>query len=262
MRKDKKGKGGVNERQIVDETGHVDRRQFLRNAAIAAAVAAGGAALPEHVMATVVGKNLAENGKKTGKRLGMLIDLRKCIGCKACHVACKSENHVSLGVFRSWVKVVDKGEFPDVSRHFVPRLCMHCDKPPCEKNCPTGATYKDESGAVLVQYDKCIGCGMCVSSCPYRARYMDPEKETADKCTFCMHKVARGELPACVDACRYGARVFGDLNDPNSEISKIISKNSVQRLGSEHGTEPKVYYIGLDEFAAHAVVTDSTKTGK
>src|SRR3989344_3653297 len=140
MRKDKKGKSCMKEYPIVDETGHVDRRQFLRNAAMTVAVVAGGAALPEQVMANVVGKNLAENGKKTGKRLGMLIDLRQCIGCKACHVACKSENHVSPGVFRSRVKVVEKGKFPYASRHFMPRLCMHCDKPPCEKNCPTGAT--------------------------------------------------------------------------------------------------------------------------
>ncbi|MBI2045875.1 MAG: 4Fe-4S dicluster domain-containing protein [Parcubacteria group bacterium] len=252
MEKNKKEANDIKECSIVDDTGHIDRRHFLRNAAIAAGVVVGGAALPEPVIATVVEKNLTENGKETGKRLGMVIDLRKCIGCKACHVACKSENHISPGVFRSWVKVVDCGKFPDVSRHFMPRLCMHCDKAPCEKNCPTGATYKDKSGAVLIQYDKCIGCGMCVSACPYRARYMDPKKETADKCTFCMHKVLRGELPACVDACRYGARIFGDLNDPNSEISKTISQNSVQRLGSEHGTEPKVYYIGLDEYTVHA----------
>lgn len=248
-------------KEMMEGDGLVDRRRFLRNAAISAGVIAGSAAFPIEEVIAAAEKNTEKDGKKTGKKLGMLIDLRKCIGCRACHVACKSENHVPLGVFRSWVKVADKGEFPNVSRHFIPRLCMHCDKPPCEKNCPTGATYKDESGAVLIQSDKCIGCGMCVSSCPYRARHMNPETETADKCTFCMHKVARGELPACVDACRYGARVFGDLNDPNSEISKMISTEPVQRLHPEHGTEPKVYYIGLDEFAALAIA-DPTEVRK
>lgn len=229
----------------------IDRRKFLKRAAQMTAIVGSTAVSAPRAVRAATEKVIHDtiNGKKI-RNLGMVLDLRKCVGCSACHVACKSENKVPLGVYRTWVKIVDKGTFPNLSRQFEQRLCMHCRKPPCERNCPTGATYIDENSAVLIRYDRCIGCGMCVSSCPYRARYMNPETNTADKCTFCMHKVVRGELPACVDACRYGVRIFGDLDDPESEISKIIATEPVQQLSPERGTGPKVYYIGLDELAA------------
>lgn len=222
----------------------VIRREFLKKAALgASALGIASITIPEKIMAAIPED---AKSKRPRKNLAMLIDLRKCVGCSSCATSCKAENGVPLGVFRSWVKVVEKGIYPNVSSHFLPRLCQHCEDAPCLTNCPTNATYRNDDGIVLINYDRCMTCGMCVSSCPYRARFINPERKTADKCTFCAHKVARGELPACVDACPYGARIFGDLNDPNSEIRKIMDTEPVQVLSPERGTRPKNFYIGLD----------------
>ena len=188
------------------------------------------------------------------KRYAMAIDLRKCIGCMSCVVACKSEFGTPLGVWRTWVKVADKGTYPNTQRVFMPRLCNHCDYPVCVRNCPTQATFKHKDGFVLQRYNRCIGCRTCVVACPYNARHLIPAKRTdknlphsvVDKCTFCIHRVKRGLLPACVQACVGGARIFGDLNDPGSEVAKIVSKERVTVLKPELGTSPSVFYIGGD----------------
>ncbi len=138
---------------------------------------------------------------------------------------------------------------------FVPKLCNQCDKPPCVQVCPVGATYKTRDGIVLVNQDRCIGCRYCVQACPYGMRYLVPEGKVTptgqsgvvDKCTWCYHRITKGLKPACVEACPVGARVFGDLNDPESEVSKILAKERVQVLKPDLGTKPKVKYIGLDE---------------
>ena len=188
------------------------------------------------------------------KRYAMAIDLRKCIGCMSCVVACKSEFGVPLGVWRTWVKVADKGTYPNTRRVFMPRLCNHCDYPVCVRNCPTQATFKHKDGFVLQRYNRCIGCRTCVVACPYNARHLLPEKRTdmnlphavVDKCTFCVHRVKRGLVPACVQACVGGARIFGDLNDPDSEVARLVSKQPVTVLKPELGTSPSVFYIGAD----------------
>ncbi|HIH45036.1 MAG TPA: 4Fe-4S dicluster domain-containing protein [Candidatus Methanoperedenaceae archaeon] len=189
----------------------------------------------------------------TKKRLAMVIDLRKCIGCHACSIACKQENETPLKVFRSWVKQLEKGRYPNVRTYNLPRLCNHCDKPPCVIVCPVRATFKREDGAVLVDSNVCIGCKACIGACPYDARFINLKRTkpiigngTADKCTFCAHRVDNGALPACVLACMTKARTFGDLNDPESEVSKLVSLNSVQTLKPELGTDPMVFYIGAD----------------
>ncbi|HVJ47611.1 sulfate reduction electron transfer complex DsrMKJOP subunit DsrO [Desulfitobacterium sp.] len=184
-----------------------------------------------------------------GKRYAMVIDLRKCVGCHACQVACKSENNVPLGVFRNWVEELETGKFPNVSRHRLPRLCNHCENPSCLNVCPVKATYQLEDGTVLVDYDRCIGCKYCIAACPYDARFINPERNTAEKCTYCHERLEVGLQPACVNTCISGARVFGDINDPNSEIAKIIATNAVTVSKPETNNRPQTYYIKADEKA-------------
>jgi Fe-S-cluster-containing dehydrogenase component len=210
-------------------------------------------------------------------------DATKCIGCGRCVLACKLENHVPLDpeYNRTWIErhvVTDDGTvfidapeggvngFPPLSTapgaadaqvrksFFVPRLCMQCENPPCVSVCPVGATYTTEDGITLVDQAKCIGCGYCVVACPYGARYLVPaggrtptgESGVADKCTWCYHRITRGQLPACVVACPVGARLFGDPNDPNSPVAGVLQGQRVQVLKPGLGTEPKVYYVGLE----------------
>ena len=216
----------------------LNRRDFLRTTAVAAGAGAGAAALPK------AATGAAANPKK---QYGMLIDARRCYGVHACSVACKAEFDVPLGHTRSWVEFIEKGTYPDVTRNFLPRLCNHCSKPNCVSVCPTGATWKREAdGIVVVDPDICIGCKYCVLACPYDARFINPETGTADKCDFCLHRVSQGLEPACVEACPARARIFGDLNDPKSEISRMIATNPVTVLRREKGTEPNVYYIAAD----------------
>jgi len=192
------------------------------------------------------------NEQGTGVRYGFLVDLRRCIGCQSCAVACKSENDVPLAVFRSWVKVVEKGAHPSTRKSFLPLLCNNCEDPICVTVCPVRANRKRPDGIVTYDPHRCVGCRYCMAACPYEVRYIHPIKKIVEKCHWCMHRVDKGLLPACVEACPVGARIFGDLNDHESEISRMIASNSTQVLMPEMGTDPKVFYIGLDEAAVSA----------
>jgi len=196
------------------------------------------------------------------KRYAMVIDLRRCIGCHSCTVTCKMENNVPDGYYRSWVLEADKGNYPNVTRVKLPRLCNQCEKASCEQVCPTGATYYNNDGIVSIDKDKCIGCRYCVAACPYDARYLHPEKGTVDKCDFCISRVKEGLLPACVSTCVSHARYFGDLNDPNSEVSQLLSKHPYQTLRPDLGTNPNVYYIGLDEAMSGVDFSSIIRGGK
>ena len=230
-----------------NKTSSTTRRNFMRKvfggaaATAATATAVAGYATPSD-----------EQEAKPVKQYGMLIDTRKCIGCHSCSVACKAEFDVPLGSTRSWVEYTEKGTYPNVSRNFLPRLCNHCRHPQCVDVCPTGATYKrPQDGIVVIDTGVCIGCKYCIQACPYDARFLNPVTGFADKCDFCIHRVSKGLDPSCVNSCVGGARIFGDLSDPDSEISRQLATNPVTVLRPGKGTEPNVYYIGADHSDEH-----------
>ena len=210
------------------------------------------------------------------------IDATKCIGCLRCVEACKAENDVvgDANHFRTWVEryvylegedhaLVDSHSDPQniaasgseseyrfdnrykdekVTRaFFVPKLCNHCAHPACVQVCPVGATFRAEDGTVLIDHDYCIGCRYCVQACPYGARFFMEEEGVSDKCTWCYHRITKGLMPACVEVCPTGTRVFGDLNDSSSPISEFVNNNPVQVLKPESGNAPMCFYVGLDK---------------
>ena len=211
------------------------------------------------------------------RRWVMIIDLRKCTGCVGCTIACVTENKLPPGIAYRPVLTETSGTFPNVTRRFVPRPCMQCDVPPCVPVCPVNATWKRPDGIVAIDYDKCIGCRYCITACPYSARSFDSgyfysdfeggepqpyetvaahEYNTdrarardgapvgkARKCHFCIHRIERGELPACIVSCMGRAGYFGDANDSTSLVSELLGQPNIMRLKEELGTEPKVYYL-------------------
>ncbi|MCC6653183.1 MAG: 4Fe-4S dicluster domain-containing protein [Candidatus Eisenbacteria bacterium] len=179
-------------------------------------------------------------------RYAMLTDLRKCVGCEACTAACNAEWSVPAGKARTNVrKTPVKGRFPELSSSVYVAQCNHCDKPTCISVCPADATFKNADGIVQIDRDLCIGCGNCVEACPYDARYMDPVADVADKCDFCAPRIARGEMPVCVTTCTAHAKFFGDLDDPSSEIHRMIKAGKARRIETAAiAIGPNAYFIG------------------
>lgn len=178
---------------------------------------------------------------------GFVIDNRRCIGCHACTVACKAEHDDPIGVNKTWVKYIEKGEFPNTNRNFSVMRCNHCDDSPCTDVCPTTALWEREDGIVDFDPERCIGCKACMQGCPYDAIYIDPDTETAAKCNYCSHRVDTGREPACVTVCPEDAIVAGDVANPDSEISERIASQEVQARKPEKGTDPKLFYVDGDE---------------
>ena len=199
-------------------------------------------------------------------RYGMVIDLKRCFGCNACTIICKQRHSTPPGVAWSRVYEYEEGVYPNARRHFKPALCMHCADPACVKVCPTGASYKNADGTVLVDQGKCIGCRYCMVACPYESRFQTdpgnmsyfPQADacsyeeatrgdftpgTVSKCVRCDDRVSAGLVPACVQACPTQARLFGDLDDPESEVSRAIRKRGGYQVNPEFGTDPSVYYL-------------------
>jgi Fe-S-cluster-containing dehydrogenase component/formate-dependent nitrite reductase membrane component NrfD len=179
-------------------------------------------------------------------KYGFVIDHDRCIGCHACTVACKAENDVPVGSFRTWVKYVEKGTFPQVKRHFAVLRCNHCTNAPCVKICPVNALEKRADGIVDVDRDACIGCRACMQACPYDALYVNEDLGAVEKCHYCAHRVEKGLEPACVIVCPEQAIISGDLDDPTSKIATTIRENKVQVRRPEQKTGPNVYYKGLE----------------
>src|SRR5215471_14995484 len=182
-------------------------------------------------------------------RYGFIIDNRKCIGCHACTVACKTENHVPLTVNRTWVKYVEKGEFPNTRRVFQVTRCNHCENPPCVTICPVTAMYQRKDGIVDFSSERCIGCKACMQACPYDSIYIEPEAGTAAKCHFCAHRTEVGLEPSCVVVCPEHAIIAGDLDEPDGEIARLRNREPVRVRKPEQLTRPKLYYIDADEAA-------------
>lgn len=180
---------------------------------------------------------------------GFVIDLKKCIGCHACTIACKSEHDIPVGVNRCWVKTVEKGRFPDTQRFFLPVLCNQCEDAPCMKICPTNALFKRRDGIVDLNGAACIGCRACMVACPYDQLFIDPNTRTAEKCNFCANRVENQLLPACVSVCPTECRIFGDMDDPTSQVAQIVQREAFMVRKPEKGTGPKVFYLGADESA-------------
>lgn len=177
-------------------------------------------------------------------KLGMVIDTRKCVGCMNCVVACQTENQVPLGQRRDWVTTTETGKFPKVGVEIRSERCNQCDKPPCVPVCPVGASHVSDFGKlVLVHEEQCIKCGLCVSACPYGARFMNAATGVADKCTFCVHRLKEGKLPACVEVCPSRAMLVGDLDDPKSEIRQLLARRKNKTLKPEAGIKPRVFYL-------------------
>lgn len=193
-----------------------------------------------------------------GKNYGFVIDNRKCIGCHACSVACKSENEVPLGVNRTWVKYVETGLYPDSRRHFQVTRCNHCANPPCVRICPTEAMYQRADGIVEFDSKVCIGCKACLQACPYDAIYIDPDSGTAAKCHYCAHRTEIGLEPACVVVCPEHAIISGDMNDPTTEISQLLATQDVTVRKPEQGTAPKLFYIDGNDVVMHPTATPRT----
>lgn len=249
------------------------RRKFLKNVigggvAASLPLSAFKALSPSEVKAAIGDEKV---------RYGFLVDIQKCVGCGFCVKACKKENEVPYDtpVSRTWVEryvVTKDGKshidtpnagrdgFTDTKVHgqaiksdditkafFVPKLCNQCENPACVQVCPVGATYQTKEGVVLIDRTWCIGCGYCVMACPYGARFFHPVHKTAEKCTFCYHRITKGLKSACVQACGFGARSLGNLKDPNDPVTKTIMTERVSILKDEYGTRPQVFYIGLDE---------------
>jgi len=192
---------------------------------------------------------------------GFAIDNRKCIGCHACTVACKSEHDVPVGVNRTHVKYIETGTYPDSTREFSVHRCNHCEDSPCTTICPTTALFTRSDGIVDFDDDRCIGCKSCMQACPYDALYINPNTGTAAKCNYCAHRIENSYEPACVIVCPVEAIVSGDLDDPNSNLSQLIAENETKVRKPEAGTIPNVFYLDTSDAMLDPLATSKPAQG-
>lgn len=244
------------------------RRTVLKQLTAVGAAIAGGAVMGL-ILPRGAGSAVDSSYDWTRHRWVYLIDTRSCIGCGSCVAACRQENSVPEGNYRTWVeryRINGNGEThvdsPLGAEHgferiagggdaskafFVPKMCNHCESTPCVQVCPVGASYSTRDGVVLVDKEQCIGCGYCLQACPYGSRFMNEQTHTADKCTLCYHRLSRGETTACVGICPVGARMIGDRENPDDPINEILATQRIQVLQPELLTKPQCFYLGLDK---------------
>lgn len=245
-----------------------DRRGFLQKASAALTILPATAAEADTTATAAAGGDTFQpesfwkerlTPPDDGQRLGWFVDTRRCFGCHACEVSCKSENDVPLGNFIRQTFYQDVGEYPQVARVFLPMSCQHCEDAPCIKACPCGSLHKAAGGTVAVDYNTCCGHASCVDVCPYGAIYLDPVAKQAVKCHNCYHRTDEGMEPACVPTCPSEALYFGDLNDPESKISQAMraaenATGQLQQLRTEKETKPRMWFAGPAAAEAEAVV--------
>ena len=190
----------------------------------------------------------------------IVVNIDRCTGCYACQVACKMQNEVALGLAWNQVKIVGPvGDYPNMVRYPLPTMCQECENAPCLEVCPTGATYRDEeTGVILIDSEQCIGCQACMQACPYDQRCYNEQAGVVEKCNLCHDLTAKGELPACVKSCSAGARFYGDLDDPESDVSKELAKYSEDQIHTlpDTGNAPLTKYIITSMHGENAWQTD------
>lgn len=301
MSEDMDKQGPTTQEEQAEEVSRLSRREFLRGLGISAGVLAVGTSPLLSAMATAASKQPAGEAAREAleraaedvainmpaksiwyapppahKRFGMVIDVKACIGCRKCVYACMKENNIGRNSGFGYIQVLqmeagswelegastDYKEGGSPEHWYMPVQCMQCEKPPCVYGCPVKATWKESDGIVVIDYKKCIGCRMCMITCPYSARHFNwveprvPKREVnpkvpleekagvVEKCTFCIHRTREGLTTRCTEVCPVRARKFGDLNDPSSEVSTLLRTRRVFRLKEELGTEPVIYYVG------------------
>jgi len=265
--------GKIETIERIEEIIKKDRRKFIKD--VLGGTIAGSLLLVIPAGAKDIVTQIAGMDKETGpfivnKQFVFVVDITRCIGCGSCCVADKNEYQVPDGHYRTWVEryLIDDHDgvhvdspnggldgyqkpredvpFPVRDTFFVPKLCNMCEKPACVQVCPVGATYQTKDGFVLVDEKRCVACSYCVQACPYSVRFINPIKRTAEKCSWCYHRVRKGLLPACVNVCPTQARKFGDLNDPKSEVYKLLREpHVISVLKPDMGTKPTLHYLGL-----------------
>ena len=217
----------------------IDRRKFLAGTALGA------------VTAVLLDKQEAKAINVSGykPRFAMIFDQNKCVGCGACKEACSETNHVPVGQLRMTLERQSPLDGTPGNRKYVRVSCQQCSEPPCVRVCPTGAAHIDPvTNIVTMDNSRCVGCKYCIAACPYNVRYINSETKVADNCDFCLKtKLANGEEPACVQACRHGALYFGDVNDPQSIISRLLRVKDTVRIRPHLGTEPSLRYVTVQK---------------
>lgn len=217
----------------------INRRKFLAGTALGA------------VTAVLLDKQEAKAINVSGykPRFAMIFDQNKCVGCGACKEACSETNHVPVGQLRMTLERQSPLDGTPGNRKYVRVSCQQCSEPPCVRVCPTGAAHIDPAtNIVTMDNSRCVGCKYCIAACPYNVRYINSETKVADNCDFCLKtKLANGEEPACVQACRHGALYFGDVNDPQSIISRLLRVKDTVRIRPHLGTEPSLRYVTVQK---------------